>query len=553
MIVRRQSKMVLLHTNFDIRGQIFLDKVIDLRHKFINDEKLLTISKSLEKNRHLQSVDLRDNVFCDKNLQFLLNSFANSKDSLEEIYLGYNDIGGHGLAFLLDSNIYFGNLRRIYINNCSLNDEDLCSLCKFLCNNTKVETLDLSCNNFSYRASITIAKIIENCKSLKSFYFSYNKLTSQTIEFISNSLEKNPTVSTIYARCLDLKDQGADLLTRGLNHNTNLKYLNIGDNDISDAGFIKICNNLVSNTGLHTLNLGRNKIAVGSMSALGKLFISNKTLKEINLGKNNISDDGIKILNETIGNCQIGLHMFNVRDNNISEKSANDFASFLKHCQNLRILSLCDNSVGSHGMEIICESIFDHSNLKYLYVSDNDFSESVQGLKTLSRKGVCLPFFVDRYDVFALKKPIEQHAYNKVKINVLKCGTDVKNVLTNYLNNSKIFSICFDEMDLSDQDLVFIGQFIKNHSSIEAVSFQKNQLNCSKIKMLAPSFKGHPSLKIIDFKHNELGKEGTKVLAQELDKSNTLEFIDLSYNYVGFEFIEEICNYHKLSRLCWKF
>ena len=78
------------------------------------------------------------------------------------------------------------------------------------------------------------------------------------------------------------------------------------------------------------MNLGRNKIEAGSTSPLGKLFISSKTLKEINLGKNNISDDGITILKEIIGDWQIGLHMFNVRDNNISEKSANDFASFLK-------------------------------------------------------------------------------------------------------------------------------------------------------------------------------------------------------------------------------
>lgn len=529
-------------------------KDIDLRYRSITDDELMDISNVISDNKEIKSIDLRDNKFSSKNLGFFFRQIEKSQETLEGLYLGYNKLGGYGLFDFFESKIAsFKNLKKIYINNCFLTDEDFFHITRFLINNTQIQDLDISCNSFSSKSTQVIAELLEKCSSLVSFYFSYNNLTEEHIEYIGTLLGKNPSVQRIYARCLGLKDIGADLLTKSLAKNSTLKYLNIGDNEISDVGFIKVCQNLLSNEVLSCLNVGRNQITEKSMKALADLLKSNKSLKEINLGKNNISDIGVQILDESVGDATVGLSMFNVRDNNISQKGAKYLSSFVEKCETLEILNLCDNHLGTDGVEKTCSSVIPNNNIKYLYISDNDFSKKeIKVIKSLKEKGICFPFFIDRFNLFAIEDAVEKRNTDAIKINVGKTKNSIEKILSEHKDHV-IFSINFDELELTADDLVFISDFIKNCSSLNALSFQKNNLDYEKIKTLAPALHNRPSLRILDFKHNKLGKDGTKLLAQSLDFNKNLEFIDLSYNYVGFEFIEEICHYHGLDRLCWKF
>jgi Ran GTPase-activating protein (RanGAP) involved in mRNA processing and transport len=527
-------------------------KNIDLRYCSIDDDELADVSNFISDNNGIRIVDLRDNKFSAKNLEFFLKQVEKSRETFEELYLGYNNLGGQSLFNFFESKIAnFKNLKKIYINNCFLTDEDFFHLTKFLVNSTQVKELDISCNNLSNKSVQVIADLLEKCHSLVSFYFSYNQLTEEHIEYIGETLGKNPSVQRIYARCLDLRDTGVDLLTKTLYRNSTLKYLNIGDNEISDIGFIKVCQNLLCNKTLSCLNVGRNKLTAKSMETLAHLLKNNRSLKEINLGKNNISDVGMQILNKSVGDTAIGLSMFNVRDNNISEKGVEYFSSFIEKCKTLEILNLCDNSLGTNGVEKLCLSVIPNNNIKYLYIGDNNFKKEIQEIRSLKERGVCFPFFVDRFSLFAIEKEIEPYDSDKIKINISK-NSNIEKILTKY-KDTAIFSINFDELELTTENLAFINCFIMNCSSLNALSFQKNNLDYVKIEVLVPFLHQHPSLKILDFKQNKLGKEGTKALAKSMGQNKNLEFVDLSYNYVGFEFIEEICFYHKLDRLVWKF
>lgn len=531
-------------------------KHVDLRYKRLTDDALLKIISKLKYKNDIEILDLRDNDLTSAGFKALFEESHCWQNNISEVYLGYNKLGGSDLSFLKKDSLKFPNLQVFSINDAGLTDIDLRYIVDFLIKQNLLSKVDISGNALGYASSLTISELIDKCCNLNLLYLSYNNLTGEYLDRLGKSIGKSISLRRLYARCLGLRDQGADLLTKNLSVNECLETLNLGDNEITDKGFSLICKNLRDNKTLKCLNLGRNKLTENSMHSLGQLLHSNDTLVEYNFGKNNIADNGMDILaQESDDISKINIKMFNVRDNNISDKCSSSLSKFFRKTSNIKNINLCDNKLTDIGVSSVCDSLSTKSNLSYFYLSDNKLSSRGMDYlaKCFNKKQVVFPFLINREELFDLSR-MSEHDRNGLHLKFSKKDTTVQSFCLNYLekNGENISSILFDNTQFELNELENLSRYLKTRSDIKFVSFRNCSLGPIEANVLFSGFK-EMSLRIIDLKCNHLGKDGAKTLIRAVENHENLELVDLSYNYVGFEFIEEICTYHNLNRLIWKF
>src|SRR3990167_4404212 len=107
-------------------------------------------------------------------------------------------------------------------------------------------------------------------------------------------------------------------------------------------------------------------------------------------------------------------------------------------------------------------------------------------------------------------------------------------------------------MGLGPQAMHEIARVIQENT-ITTIDLRDNKIGPDGAKILASAIKNSSGLHVLNLRNNAIGIQGTKALAEALVANKQIHLVDLSYNNLGFEFIEEITEYYKLDRLCWRF
>jgi Ran GTPase-activating protein (RanGAP) involved in mRNA processing and transport len=148
---------------------------------------------------------------------------------------------------------------------------------------------------------LIIAEALNNNKTLELLSLSYNNLSDEGIQSLTNILSlNNSNLKILSLHSTGITDESVKHISKMLKTNTNLTWLHLGANKISDQGVHLLADVLIRyNKTLKILALSENELITdSSVDSLVKIFKQNDSLETLWINECNLSVDGKKKLKQ---------------------------------------------------------------------------------------------------------------------------------------------------------------------------------------------------------------------------------------------------------------
>ena len=309
------------------------------------------ITKAIENmglNPPLELLYLRDCSIPTNICGDILKSLSQCK-LLTCLDLGEHDLGNHG-KLLAEVMKTFGSdpvLERLYLPNCSLQEEDCTEMLKFLPSCRCLTQLNLDGNKVG-KAGLHIAKTIEN-------------------------MGLTPPLKLLYLRDCSISSNICGYILKSLSQCKLLTDLDLGGHDLGNQGKLlaEIVKNFGSDGMLQHLYLENCSIPEEDCAKILKLLPSCRHLTHLNLNGNKVGMAGIHIAKiiEKLG-LTPPLKLLYLRDCSIPSNMCGDILKSLSKCKLLRCLDLGGHDLGNHGklLSEIMKNFGSDPVLKQLYL-----------------------------------------------------------------------------------------------------------------------------------------------------------------------------------------
>lgn len=205
----------------------------------------------------------------------------------------------------------------------NINDEELSVLVDYLNGNAHIKSLNISWSirlvseHLTDKCAPLFATLIQGLPVLKELKISDAGIGDKSLKSIAMALENNTTIEKVVLSCNQFSSEGFDGLTETLIRNQTLKSLNLtacglGFELKSNGQYVKA---LSKNTSLQHLYLGNNGIYDAGASGLATVIKENEHLKTIDLWGNRITLEGREQLKEAL---VVNPALANIRVNSVS-------------------------------------------------------------------------------------------------------------------------------------------------------------------------------------------------------------------------------------------
>jgi Ran GTPase-activating protein (RanGAP) involved in mRNA processing and transport len=195
-----------------------------------------------------------------------ISSILHQNSTLQELYLGENNIGDTGVEALV---------------NCILKNNAITSLCH----------LDLRSNNITCTGAMSLQGLIVNNRSIQYLNLSNNEIGDHGIMAISRGIQQsswNCQLQQLDINTNYITNFSAITIANMLKVNKSLNEFNISFNGLGDIGATTIISAMETNTTLRSLSIRRNGITDVGAECIAELLPNLKGLKELMLSKNDI-------------------------------------------------------------------------------------------------------------------------------------------------------------------------------------------------------------------------------------------------------------------------
>ena len=253
----------------------------------------LTIPNSLL--QHIQHLDLTDNKLDRRGCELLAEG-VQRMPCLEKLDLiGNSDIGCGGAVQLMSS-LHSNKLRELSMARTGISDPDFECLASYIHSTTSLEELWIGMNEISVESINSLCKALSANSSMRRLYLWRSHLTTSHCVCLGQLL-RHPVHCQIEKLDLDgccLASDGVGEVMSGLSHNHTLRKLNLNGNQIGSEGTVAIATMLKTNRSLERLHLEWCGIGSSGGVELGAALERNKTLRHLNLSFNVVGDDGVR-------------------------------------------------------------------------------------------------------------------------------------------------------------------------------------------------------------------------------------------------------------------
>lgn len=402
----------------------------------------------------------------------------------------------------------------IYLNKCSLDDNDIPKLLKFMKAHSFSGEVYLNENHITSKGAILLARYPDwhaydlshnniGPDGLMAFlkdnylYFlgiGYNPIDKKTV----NAFVQSTNLSRLYLQNYSLDIQTLYALAK----NQNLSLLDISDSNIDDKG-IEI---LSKNTSIESLLLNNINISTTGLKRLANF----ENLTWVSLNKNKINDDGAIIL------ANQGLSRLDLSENKITEIGL----TAIVNNHSIRQLDLSNNDIKDADITLNNNSMMSLI-LDYNKIGDKisraiaDHSKELDDL-SLSNNAVGNEGLIALSTITSLQSL-------KVKNNLI----DDKGVIA-FINaeHDYFLDLDFSHNKLGDQAAVAIAN--KNFD-INSLNLGNNNISNIGAIALANSKGTHPSSYRLDLNNNNIGDEGAIAFSQS---DLAITYLNLSHNQI---------------------
>lgn len=243
-----------------------LDKITELTARYIKledeDVKMLAWALTMTENCALRSLDLSDNSFKEKGVEYLAGALKKntSIQKLSLHWIGVRDAGAHYLADVLETNQH---LIELNISNAHITKVGAEQLAKALKKNKVLKRLNVGSNEFVHHGAKFFAEALKENTVLEEFNFSGNNMdgyvTESTVPYFTDALKINKSLKILdlrYNRIVSVRAIAEIVKT-----NEHLEVLNLNGNFINDYGVDDLAKALWENRKIKFLKLVGNEIS----------------------------------------------------------------------------------------------------------------------------------------------------------------------------------------------------------------------------------------------------------------------------------------------------
>ena len=279
----------------------------------ITDEVAQNIGAALSDKCYLRIFDISVNSLKDRGSMVIARSLTNIT-TLTELYIGKNEItdtaaddiaavlSNNNLQVLDLSDNYFttcgileifrssknlSSLTELYVNRNQLTKEAADTLASIISQNSKLQVLDISRNNFCTPGVIKIAKALQSSIStLTTLRISHNNVRKEAADDVAAVILQNVKLQVLDLGGNPLQTEGIIKIAKALKSISTLTKWYINHNLITERAAGDIADVLTCNSNLEVFNVGENNLQGGVITIAQAL--KHITLKELNLAYNGI-------------------------------------------------------------------------------------------------------------------------------------------------------------------------------------------------------------------------------------------------------------------------
>lgn len=168
---------------------------------------------------------------------------------------------------------------------------------------TKLESIDLSDNNFSEEAFKPLCKVLEKQSKLQSLHLGDTLLENEGVIAICQSLKSNTSLVSLNLSGNDMTGKSVDSLIDSLT-NKKLKKLILSDNELKAPGLKKLAVGLSKLNGLEVVDICNNQTngegAIAVVKSLVEGGKSKHSTQSILLNGNSINAASLSTINEIL-------------------------------------------------------------------------------------------------------------------------------------------------------------------------------------------------------------------------------------------------------------
>ena len=298
----------LVSANFS-RGSITAEGV---RH-------FLTIPNSLL--QHIQDLDLSYNNLDRRGCELLAEG-VQRMPCLERLDLSWNEGIGCGGAVQLVSSLHSSKLRELRMYRTGISDPDFDCLARYILSTTSLEQLWIGRNEISVESIDSLCRALSANSSMRRLNMNSCHLTTSHCVCLGQLL-RHPIhcqIEKLYLGGCGLTSDGVGEVVSGLSDNHSLRELVLRENQTGSKGAVAVATMLKTNSSLERLSLAWCGIGSSGGVELGAALERNKTLRYLELFWNELGDDGVRGLSAGLENNssleELRLHA----DNSLGEE-----------------------------------------------------------------------------------------------------------------------------------------------------------------------------------------------------------------------------------------
>ena len=501
-------------------------QILNLDYNNMTGEVAEDLTSVIKSNSHLKRLGLGNNNLGP--FAFVVLQALKENSKLQILNLDCNNMTGEvaeDLANVIKSN---SHLKQLRLDNNNLGPSAIVIL-QALKESSKLKILDLDNNKMTAEVAEDLANVIKNNLDLEELYLSNNSLGPSAI-MILQALKENFNLQIMNLDYNNMTGELAEDLANVIKSNSYLEQLGLGNNNLGPSAIV-ILQALKENSKLKILDLDNNKMTAEVAEDLANVIKNNLDLEELYLSNNSLGSSAIVILQALKENSK--LQILSLTNNNMTGEVAEELGYVIKNNLNLEELYLSNNSLGSSAI-VTLQALKENSNLQVLNLDHNnmtrvvaeDLANVIKSTSHLDRLGL------GNYNLGPSAIVILQALKENSKLQILNLNNnnmtgEVAEDLTNVIKNNP----GFEELYLSNNSLgpsaIMVFQALKENSSLQILNLINNNMTGEVAVHLVDVIKWNPGLEEFYISSNNLGSFAILIL-QTLKENSKLKALDLA-------------------------
>ena len=194
------------------------------------------------------------------------------------------------------SSLHSSKLRELNMTGTGISDPDFECLASYIHSTTSLEELWIGDNEISVESIDSLCKALSANSSMRRLYLWWFHLTTSHCVCLGQLLRQpiHCQIEELNLSGCSLTSDGVGEVMSGLSHNHTLRELDLDGTKIGSEGVVAIATMLKTNRSLERLVLDECGIDSSGGVELGAALERNKTLRYLNLSFNALGDDGVR-------------------------------------------------------------------------------------------------------------------------------------------------------------------------------------------------------------------------------------------------------------------